>query len=64
MLMLINFISTNVISPFTKAIGDVILHKSDFRVYEPQRGFSNARTSYYKSIAGYHAAKPKRIKTV
>ena len=51
-------------APFiiTNADKAILQDKSDFRVFEPQRGFSNGRTSFFhKSIAGYHAAKPKRI---
>ena len=51
-------------SPFiiTNADKAILQDKSDFRVFEPQRSFSNGRTSFFhKSIAGYHAAKPKRI---
>jgi len=53
--------------PFQKTIADKAILKddSDFRVFEPMGGLSNARTSYFhKSIAGYHAAKPKRIQNL
>jgi len=53
--------------PFQKTIADKAILKddSDFRVFEPIGGLSNARTSYFhKSIAGYHAAKPKRIQNL
>ena len=58
---------SSVLSPFKKSISDeaILRDDSDFRVYEPQRGFSNGRTSYFhKSISGYHAAKPKRIQNL
>ena len=38
---------------------------SDFRVYEPYRGLSNGKTSYFhKSISGYNAARPQRMQDV
>ena len=36
--------------------------KSDFRVFEPYRGLTNGRTSYFhKSISGYNAARPQKM---
>ncbi|MDA0758588.1 MAG: YfhO family protein [Bacteroidetes bacterium] len=61
----VNKSSVNV--PFELTIADkaILQDNSDFRVFEPERGFSNGRTSYFhKSIAGYHAAKPKRIQNI
>ena len=58
---------SSVNSPFEQTIADtaILQDNSDFRVFEPERGFSNARTSFFhKSIAGYHAAKPKRIQNI
>ena len=58
---------SSVNSPFEQTIADtaILQDSSDFRVFEPERGFSNARTSFFhKSIAGYHAAKPKRIQNI
>ena len=55
---------SNLKTPFkvTNADKAILQDTTDYRVFEPQRGFSNGRTSFFhKSIAGYHAAKPKRI---
>ena len=55
---------TELDSPFIMTNADRLILKdsTDFRVFEPQSGFSNARASFFhKSISGYHAAKPKRI---
>ena len=36
--------------------------KSDFRVFEPYRGLTNGRTSYFhKSISGYNAPRPQKM---
>ena len=44
---------------------EILLDKSDFRVYESFRGFVNGRTSFFhNSITGYHAAKPKRMQDI
>ena len=44
---------------------EILLDKSDFRVYESFRGFVNGRTSFFhNSISGYHAAKPKRMQDI
>ena len=54
-------------SPFSQTNADrlILQDDSDFRVYEPQGGFSNARTSFFhNSISGYHAAKPKKIQDI
>ena len=54
-------------SPFQKNVSDqaILRDNTDFRVFNLLGGFSNARTSYFhKSIAGYHAAKPKRIQNL
>ena len=43
----------------------ILNDNSDFRVYEPYRGFSNGKTSYFhKSISGYNAAKPQRMQNI
>ena len=51
-------------SPFIMTNADrlILEDNTDYRVFEPQYGFSSARASFFhKSISGYHAAKPKRI---
>lgn len=62
------FISkTKLNTPFSQTNADrlILQDDSDFRVYEPQGGFSNARTSFFHhSISGYHAAKPKKIQDI
>ena len=60
-------LKTKVNSPFSQTNADrlILQDDSDFRVYEPQGGFSNARTSFFhNSISGYHAAKPKKIQDI
>jgi hypothetical protein len=51
--------------PFQKSPIDQEILKDDdmhYRVFEPQLGMSNARTSYFhKAIGGYSAVKPRRM---
>ena len=60
-----DFVTKSSISnPFKANIFDLEIQKdkSDFRVFEPYRGLTNGRTSYFhKSISGYNAARPQRM---
>ena len=60
-----DFVNKSTINkPFeANQIDELILSdSSDFRVYEPYRGLSNGKTSYFhKSISGYNAARPQRM---
>jgi len=63
-----DFVNKSTINrPFeANQIDELILNDtSDFRVYEPYRGLSNGKTSYFhKSISGYNAARPQRMQDV
>jgi len=63
-----DFINKSTINkPFeANEIDELILNdNSDFRVYEPYRGLSNGKTSYFhKSISGYNAARPQRMQDI
>ena len=60
-----DFVAKSSISnPFKENIFDLEIKndKSDFRVFEPYRGLTNGRTSYFhKSISGYNAARPQKM---
>jgi len=60
-----DFVAKSSISnPFKANIFDLEIQKdkSDFRVFEPFRGLTNGRTSYFhKSISGYNAARPQKM---
>ena len=60
-----DFVAKSSISnPFKANIFDLEIKndKSDFRVFEPYRGLTNGRTSYFhKSISGYNAARPQKM---
>ena len=60
-----DFVAKSSISnPFKPNIFDLEIQKdkSDFRVFEPFRGLTNGRTSYFhKSISGYNAARPQKM---
>ena len=60
-----DFVAKSSISnPFKENIFDLEIQKdkSDFRVFEPYRGLTNGRTSYFhKSISGYNAARPQKM---
>jgi hypothetical protein len=60
-----DFVTKSSISnPFKANIFDLEIQndKSDFRVFEPYRGLTNGRTSYFhKSISGYNAARPQKM---
>ena len=60
-----DFVAKSSISnPFKANVFDLEIKndKSDFRVFEPYRGLTNGRTSYFhKSISGYNAARPQKM---
>ena len=60
-----DFVAKSSISnPFKENVFDQEIKndKSDFRVFEPYRGLTNGRTSYFhKSISGYNAARPQKM---